>query len=88
MLTFVAGIAVTVKFAFLSRIISVSVEPNELAVNWRGGWRSALTVYCGEAASHCVSECDTENQTEKLSQREKNTEAERGGEGRRESKME
>lgn len=34
MLTFVAGtVAVIVKFAFLSSIISVSVEPSELAVN-------------------------------------------------------
>lgn len=52
-LPFVA-VAVTVKFAFLANIISVSVEPSELAVNWRGGWLSALTVYCGTAASHCA----------------------------------
>ena len=38
---------------FLSSIISVSVEPGELAVNWRGGWLGALAVYCGAAASHC-----------------------------------
>lgn len=34
MLTFLAcTLAVIVKFAFLSRIISVSVDPSELAVN-------------------------------------------------------
>lgn len=52
-LPFVA-VAVIVKFAFLANIISVSVEPSELAVNWRGGWLSALTVCCGTAASHCA----------------------------------
>lgn len=33
MLTFVAGVAVMIGFAFLSSIISVSVELSELAVN-------------------------------------------------------
>lgn len=51
--TFVA-IVVIVEFALLSHVTSVSVEPTELAVNPRGGWLSALTVYCEAAASRCA----------------------------------
>lgn len=61
MLTFVAGIAVMIRFAFLSSIIPVSVQLSELAVNWRGGWRSPPTVYCGKTALQCESVCDGEN---------------------------